>query len=184
MNLESIGRNIRYYRQAAGLSQKQLSEKIETTWEMISRYETGKSSPMRRIMRISEALRAPLDSLLSDDMITDQKHHYQFNSIPLIEKAFSNITQALEQTKTYYTAPDWIVRSPGKPFALSSDLLHIETSHITPNGILYAIREKPSASNDIVIIQRDNVVVVTQYSSALSAKKVLATVIAFEKRFR
>lgn len=184
MNLKSIGRNIRYYRQAAGLSQKQLSEKIDTTWEMVSRYETGKSSPMRQIFHISDALCAPLDILLSEGLVTEQNGNYRFNDVPLIEKPFTSITQALEMTKTYYTAPDWIVRASGKPFAISTDILVLETSHISPNGILYAIREKPSATNDIVIIQRGDEIIATQYSSALSSKKVLATVIAFEKRFR
>lgn len=153
MNPDSIGLQIKYYRQISGLTQKQLAEKIGTTWEMVSRYETGKSSPLRRIFDIADSLKISVETLLSNNTLSDTKKNYQFNSVPLIEKPFSDLIKAIENSKVYYTAPDWIVRSPGKPFAISTEVLIVETGHISRNGILYAVREKPSTLNDLVILQ-------------------------------
>lgn len=184
MNPEHIGLQIKYYRQITGLTQKQLAEKIGTTWEMVSRYETGKSLPFRRILEIADSLKVPVGTLISDNAVGEKKAAYNFNSVPLVDKPFIDIKKAIENTKTYYNAPDWVARSSGKPFAISTEILVVETGHISKNGILYAVREKPSSYNDLIILHRGKEVVVTQYGSATSAHKICATVIAYEKRFR
>lgn len=184
MNLKRIGLNIKYFRQSAGLSQKELADKIETSWEMVSRYETGKSSPMRRIMSIAEALGVSLDTLFAENSLSESKQTYHSNSIPLLDKQFSNISEALRTTKSYYTAPDWVVGAHAKPFAVASDIVHLETAQISANGIIYAVREKPSSSKDIILIQKGPKIIATTYSSSLSAQKILGVVIGFEKRFR
>ena len=179
-----MGLNIKYFRQTAGLTQKQLADKIDTTWEMVSRYETGKSSPLRRAQAIADALHITLDTLFAESTISEKPSGYRTNSVPLLEKTFSNITSALQSTKIYYTAPDWIVGTYTKPFAISSDIVKIETSQISENGILFVIRDKPSFSKDIAIIQKGNDIAVTQFSSAHASYKTIGTVVAFEKRFR
>jgi len=59
-----IGRNISRLRQDAGLTQQELAEKVGVTWEMISRYERGESSPMSKIEKITEALNVSSNELL------------------------------------------------------------------------------------------------------------------------
>lgn len=56
MTFAQIGKIIRKHRQERGFSQQVLTEKIGVTWEMISRYERGRSSPLQKILEISEAL--------------------------------------------------------------------------------------------------------------------------------
>lgn len=56
MTFAQIGKLIRKYRQERNFSQQTLAEKIGVTWEMISRYERGRSSPLQKILEISDAL--------------------------------------------------------------------------------------------------------------------------------
>ncbi len=179
-----MGRNIKYYRQSIGLTQKELADIIGTTWEMVSRYETGKSSPYRRIEQLADALHVPIERIINDNTLTESSTPYRFNSIPFINKPFIDLVRAITETKEFYTAPDWIAHFPGKPFAINVELLDLETSHLASKGVVYAIRDKPSSFADIIIYPKGNRVAAVQYGSAGSIHKVLATVLAFEKRFR
>ena len=60
MNDKIIGIQIKKARAEAQLSQTELGKKIGVTWEMISRYENGKSSPRKNLEKISKALGRPI----------------------------------------------------------------------------------------------------------------------------
>lgn len=57
----SIGARIRHFRELAGLSQLQLSEKVQCEPSTLAHYETGKNLvSMTKLIRISEVLKVEL----------------------------------------------------------------------------------------------------------------------------
>ena len=52
-----IGIQIKKARAEAQLTQSDLGGKIGVTWEMISRYENGQSSPRKNLEKISKVLK-------------------------------------------------------------------------------------------------------------------------------
>ncbi|MBN1618505.1 helix-turn-helix transcriptional regulator [Candidatus Dojkabacteria bacterium] len=188
MDLRTLGLKIKHFRQSKGLTQKQLSEEINTTWEMISRYETGKSSPLNKIFEISKALEVPIHIIMQDNQLSENFHQNQYqyerNLIPFVNKEFKDIKKSIDDTKEYYTAPDWIIKKFMKPFAISCELLIIETTKIEKEGILMATLEQSDSQNDLVIIEENNNYSVINVKSIRIGQKVAATVIAWEKRFK
>lgn len=68
MNKNYIGENIKVYRERKKMTQRDLGEKIGKTWEMISRYERGVSSPFKQIDSLADALDTnPSDLLKKSD---------------------------------------------------------------------------------------------------------------------
>jgi transcriptional regulator with XRE-family HTH domain len=185
MDSKDIGLKIKYIRQSQGLTQKDLAEKIGTTWEMVSRYETGKSSPLGRIDKIADALNTNIAKLLADNIIAQEEASYTSNVIPLINKSFRDIHKVLKETKVYYNAPSWIMQKYLQPFCVDTSIIEIQTTQIGKNGILFAVQEKPEISNDIVIARQSsgNLIAATQ-QNLKTKQKPIATVIAWEKRFR
>ncbi len=184
MNPNRIGLQIKYHRQATGQTQKDLAEKIGTTWEMVSRYETGKSSPLRKLPQIAEALGVDMATLLTEQTITDMPLTYSRNTIPFIDKVFTDLHKALDATKNFYVAPDWIVQTCLRPFAVDAKILDIKSSKIKAPGIIFVSFEKPNSSQDLVVVQSGNKVSLLPYGMRATKDKVLGTVVAWEQRFR
>jgi len=183
MDKKDIGLKIKHIRQTKGLTQKQLAEKIGTTWEMISRYETGKSSSLGRIDLIADALGTPVYKFLQTSLIEEDGQHYNKNMVPFINKPFTDIHKALESTKSYYVAPDWIAQKFLNPFAVDTELIVFKTTQIEKNGILFATQERPRSERDIVIaISQDGQITAVSKGTLKSHHKPIATVIAWEKR--
>ncbi len=183
MDYKNIGLRIKHFRQIQGITQKALADKIGTTWEMVSRYETGKSSPLSRIDAIAQTLGISVTRLLAGEVVAEETATYSRNLIPLLNEKFANLTEAINRAKTYYSAPDWIIQKYARPFAIESDLLKINTTQVEKNGILFATQEFPQSSNDLVLSLKDKALTLTTYSRLAKNEKPLATVIAWEKRF-
>lgn len=68
MNFETIGLNIRHFREGMGLSQADVSEFLAVTREQISYYETGRRNiPLTLLERLTELFGVELSDLLSED---------------------------------------------------------------------------------------------------------------------
>lgn len=65
------GGQIRKYRDALGLSQEELAEKIFVTRQSVSNWENGKTYPdLQSLLRLSELFRLSLDELIKGDIET------------------------------------------------------------------------------------------------------------------
>ena len=76
MNLKEIGRRIRHYRLLRGLTQEELAKKIGVSWEMVSRYENGRSDPTNRIVFIANALNTSPNILLGLQVLKEDIKSY------------------------------------------------------------------------------------------------------------
>lgn len=182
MDFHTIGLQIKHARITAGITQKELADKIGTTWEMVSRYETGKSSPLRKIGDIASALHVPVTRLLQEPSVAEPGIPYTANTIPLIQKPFTKVKDALKETKLYYTAPDWIIHTATNPFALDATNVHMQTTHLSPNGILFISQERPVSRKEIVVIQEKDELTALPYSSVAPRATIVGVVKAWEKR--
>jgi transcriptional regulator with XRE-family HTH domain len=60
----TVGRNIRFYRLAARLSQEEVGDKIEVTFQLVQKYEKGTNRVgASRLSQIGAALGVPLVKL-------------------------------------------------------------------------------------------------------------------------
>jgi len=93
-----VGRNVRVYRLAKGLSQTQLGEQLGVTFQQVQKYENGTNRiGSGRLMQISKALEVPITAFFEGaDKPQQGKHASVFDrlaepqSFRLIE-AFSEI---------------------------------------------------------------------------------------------
>jgi len=71
MNPRHIGERIRYYRTDRGLTQNQLAEKINVSFQQIQKYENGHTNiSVNRLMQLAEALKiSPSSLILSDEKL-------------------------------------------------------------------------------------------------------------------
>ena len=65
MTTETLGERIRAARQAAGLSQEKLAERLGLTRQAVTKWETGQSAPStENLLRLAEVLGVPVTALL------------------------------------------------------------------------------------------------------------------------
>lgn len=87
MDSQTIGNRIKNFRKEKGLSQKDLASMVGVTWEMVSRYERGRSSPLLKIIPIAKALSVPTEALLAeyeDKELADKVMYYSERMVPLL----------------------------------------------------------------------------------------------------
>lgn len=184
MKQKSVGRNIRYYRNKLNLTQQELADKIGLTWEMISRYEHGKSSPMERIDELAKALEISSIDLMSS-LEKDGSTEKGFNEIPLFVKPAKDSSYISENTDLFYPAPTWMVKRDKNLFAVSADIIEIKTVRLDKVGIFFiAPSPKPKITNFVLAIANEKLLLDTlENVNKLEAPTILGTLIAQELRF-
>lgn len=65
MKDKEIGLQIKKARLESGLSQEEVATKIGVTWEMISRYENGRTSSLKHLRKLGEVLDKPINFFIS-----------------------------------------------------------------------------------------------------------------------
>jgi len=160
MNNKEIGENIKIYRNKRDLTQQALAEKVGVSWEMISRYERGVSSPMQKIDNISKALSVKPKNLLEPygSIKNNSRRLPLFTSIP------SNFIFTKETAKYYYPCPDWIYELDNNCFALDSSIVDSKTFDIKGNGVLFVVDKEVSGSSVYLIKEENKLIAVKEYS--------------------
>lgn len=74
LDYKEIGRNIRYYRQKAGLKQNRLSDMIDVSPQHVSHIESGVHLSLSVLVKIANALNVGTDCLLGNNL---KKTHEQ-----------------------------------------------------------------------------------------------------------
>jgi len=173
---KSVGHKIKYYRNKNDLTQQELADKIGVTWEMISRYERGSTSPMRRIHDISKALGITTYQLLdSNDISTEHERamNYYSNFIPLFTSLPSNRDFHPTNTAYSYSAPRWILRQDEKSFAITTSIVNVISIQLKENGILYISPNTVPENNTLVLYwSNTNLIAGTQKDITIDNKPV------------
>lgn len=174
MNNNYIGENIKIYRERQNLTQQQLADRIGKTWEMISRYERGVSSPLNQLESLAKALNTTPADLLND--ITDGNIKKNFSRVPLFTTIPNDFVFIKSNTYIYYNAPDWILSVDSEAFAV--DMGIIDKS----KGIVYISPNSEININDMILIREDNVLKIENLKT-FKGLNMLGKVLAQEVRY-
>lgn len=174
MQYEKVGQKIKDYRKKKRLTQQTLADRVGVTWEMISRYERGASSPFSRLDKISEALQIEPHQLLQNDNNTSPSTVF---TVPLFKTIPQNNDFKALNTNLIYTAPQWIKEMGEYVYAVDTRILKVNTLDIRNNGILFACSSIISSNG--VFLEHDNGVIRVTNNST----NAFAQVIAQEVRF-
>lgn len=107
----SIGKNIKNARKKAGLTQKELAEKMGSTQQNLAQYESGKRNPkLETLNKIAEALKIPV-SLLTDSLDSYEKG--EILKLDLIE-LIKNLNLEINDITSEQTLEDAVIQSAEK----------------------------------------------------------------------
>ncbi|HOU75515.1 MAG TPA: helix-turn-helix transcriptional regulator [Candidatus Dojkabacteria bacterium] len=161
MEKNSIGHNIRIARTIAGLSQRELADKLGVTWEMISRYETNKVNALGRIVQIAQILNVPTTFLLgeSSKMLNDTQVEFQTQSenlIPFITTPKKSLRkQNRKEIAVYPVSSKKINAKYRNYFAISSsDIDSFDDIEIPKGGVLVFAEASKYKPNDTLLFSQ------------------------------
>jgi len=84
MDQEGIGKKIKQFRNKRNLTQSELAERINVSYQQIQKYERGKTRiSVQRLISITEALDIPINSFFRNDnslIISDKGDPYVINN--------------------------------------------------------------------------------------------------------
>lgn len=194
MNLLQIGKVIKRLRVERGYSQQELAEKVGVTWEMISRYERGKSSPLQKILEIAESLNVPAGVFFmefdsSSPELHDSSPVYHTNNtlVPLIKELplhGDSILSAIQRTPYFFSPSLPAVHTYGKDslFALDmSDVNNLTVSEDFPErkGILLCVVTSIAAEGNIYLSFASGKYSIAPYSANANVGKVIAQIVEY-----
>lgn len=185
MKYSNIGLKIREKRNKQGLTQQQLADSIGVTWEMVSRYERGDSSPLNRIEALAKALEtSPLELLQeyyesSDSVMLDS----MINNIPLFTQVPTTLLFTKENTTNFYNAPIWVTQRDKEAFAVEYSAITSRTPRITEGSIVYISPNSTPVEDSIVLFKENGSLICDLFSKVKRSESVIGVVIAKEVRF-
>lgn len=197
MNDIKIGEQIKQARSEAQLTQSELGEKIGVTWEMISRYENGKSSPRKNLEGIATALGKPIQYFfgieeesigeeikkLTHLLETKGQEIESVGTVPYIENIGEfTLKKALMYTKQTYHCPSWIYTRFKKVFALKLDSVESDVVSVRKGDIGYFAMDIKPRINDGVLVYRNGSLEIVKKKRG-QQDKTLAVLLAVEKRY-
>lgn len=197
MNDKKIGIQIKKARAEAQLTQSQLGTKIGVTWEMISRYENGKSSPHKNLEKIAKALGKPIQYFfgVEEEPISEriekladllQKKGAELQKaaeVPFVEslEAFA-LPKALKLTNQTYSCPGWILARFKKVFAYKLDEVSSDVVSVGRGDIAFFSQSLKPKLGNYVLVKEGKLFRIEKYSKSLR-RKVYAVLLAVEKRY-
>jgi transcriptional regulator with XRE-family HTH domain len=181
MNKNYIGENIRIYRERNNMTQKDLGDKIGKTWEMVSRYERGVSSPFKQIDSLADALNVDSSELLKKP---SENKNYLLNRVPLFTTIPENMDFLNTKAYEYYTAPDWMLDRDLQCFVIDSKLIDIRDNRLDDDGYLFISPNlKNEAKQDDLVLKIDDDQLVASKRFNSKEDTLVGKVLAQEVRF-
>lgn len=181
MNKNYVGENIRIYRERKKLTQRELGDKIGKTWEMVSRYERGVSSPFNQIDSLADALNVDSSDLLKKP---NENKEYLVNRVPLFKFVPEDMDFVNTKTYEYYTAPDWMLNEDIECFVIDSELVEIGSESLKNNGYFFispGSREKIKGDEIVLKKGKNKLIIDKRFNSKES--DLIGKVLAQEVRF-
>jgi transcriptional regulator with XRE-family HTH domain len=177
MNKNYIGENIRLYRERKNITQRELADRIGKTWEMISRYERGVSSPLNQMDNIANALNVDVTDLLKDH--TKKGNEYSFNRVPLFNKIPNDLDFINTKSYIYYVVPDWILDVDRNCFVVDTQIIDIHIDELDRKGYLYISPSSIIDPEDIVL-EREKDKIVLRRAKRSNSKNIIGKVLSQE----
>lgn len=192
MTDKEIGEIIRDQRQKKNLSQVELARKVGVTWEMISRYERGKSSALNKLQELAFALEVPMGTFFGAvptfanfrDASAERLQSIFLPIISTIPTSKAELVRMLSQLEQgMYLYDDG---SAVEKFAIKlgpDSKIRIAAGVLLPRGILVCtLATEELDEHSLVLTVVNNLVQVTQYTPESKAN-VLAKVVEWVVKF-
>lgn len=157
MEYRDMGDNIRNYRRRLKLTQEELGERVGVTWEMISRYERGQSSPINKLGKIAKALGVSVTELIDDSKGFG-------SSIPLFVKIPKDFSFERRNSTIFYTCPQWLYRLDPDVFAIDTDLVNKKDFIPEKEGYIFISPNSIVEEEDLVLVEEDKELKLEEYS--------------------
>ncbi len=200
MQFKDIGRRIREIRRIKGMTQKELAKKLGVSWEMISRYENGKSNPLGRIFSIARALGVDPTALLQDSysarQISDSALSKGLSApIPLITELPGDLRSEPQLKRLVATTPfyfNWLnVPDLDNHFALMLSGLGeklINRTHVPwtrPTiGVFQFVKKTDSESTFLCVTAQGKLAVGKLGSGEIPLARLVVLIVDFADRLR
>ncbi|MBD3280212.1 helix-turn-helix domain-containing protein [Candidatus Dojkabacteria bacterium] len=198
-NNSIIGLQIRKARLEKGFSQDELGDKIGVTWEMISRYENGRSSPSRHVDKLAKALGKSVGYLYGQDIdpikenvekiasaLREQGIGYEKKSSEVVlvdDISVLGFERSIKLSRKYYGAPDWLLEKYGNMFALRLNSVLPDELDTNEGDIgFFGVDLKPM-KGDMVLVHQGKNYRLKKYKKDMKGE-ILAVLLVQEKRFR
>ncbi|MBU0976732.1 MAG: helix-turn-helix transcriptional regulator [Patescibacteria group bacterium] len=197
MSEKIIGKQIRKARMERQLTQSDLGKKIGVTWEMISRYENGKSSSRKNLEKIAKVLSKPIQfffgveeapitdeiARLSNLLESKRSELIRNTDVPLLESLGEfSLDDAVKLTHQRYTCPSWIRSSFRDIFAFKLDEVESDVVSAGVNDIGFFTSALGPLSGSYILLTRNGRLSIEKYSKGLEGK-VIGTLLAIERRY-
>ncbi len=161
------------------MTQRDLGEKIGKTWEMISRYERGVSSPFKQIDSLADALDTDSSDLLKKP---NENKQYVLNRVPLFKSLPKDMDFRKSKPYEYYTAPDWMLDQDIDCFVIDGKLINIKNDSLEKGGYIFIAPNLDTKGEDIVLKRnKDELVIDKRFNSR--EDDIVGKVLAQEIRF-
>ena len=156
MEYRDIGENIRKYRNRLNLTQDELADKVGVTWEMISRYERGQSSPMNKLDKISDSLGISISDLISKD----ETNYYE---IPLFTRIPKDFIFSKENTTLYYSCPKWLIKIDPGVFSIDLNIVDKSKYRYSDTGYLFISPNVEIKDSELVLVINNNLLKIEKF---------------------
>lgn len=190
MNDIEIGKRIRILRKKRALSQQELADKVGVTWEMISRYERGKSSALNKVQDLAVALEVSLSALIGNEpsIVKDSKIIDE-SFVPLLTSIPSSRTDLIAYLQEQMNGVKvYGVSNESRTFALElgeQSKVRINIRSIFPNGLLICSLDVDHLEEKNIIVAANNgLVSIEEYSensNQIPMAKVLQWIVRLSK---
>lgn len=204
VNDKAIGLQLKKARLESGLSQEEVATKLGLTWEMISRYENGRSSSMKHLHRLAEIFEKPLGYFITtkedeyetfdvNDIVQKLKdagigyNKALRNVVKLVEKlSGKGIDQDALESEDYYEVSSYLTERFPNLFALKLKEIEISAEvspKFTDNEIgLFAPNLEPNKEDLVIGYDGISYKLMLHDPDGLFAS--LATLVQTERRLR
>lgn len=193
MNNKEIGARIRRERIKKGWSQQQLAKRVGVTWEMISRYERGVSSPLKQLFPIAEALELNPNTLFGvktdlGNFADGSAEYLSTRFIPIlsvIPVSSFDLVQMLQTTDAGMRLFDDGQQIEKFGIKLGPDSkIRVASSMLLPRGTLVCTLSLIEVSEkSLVLVSKQGLVSVEQYNPRDEKATVLAKVLEWVVKF-
>ncbi len=200
MTDKEIGVQIKKARQELGLSQEQLGTKLGVTWEMISRYENGRSSARKYLVQLAQVLEKPVSYFFGvydnksnidtkklietiKDEIKGTNISYNGKVLIIDDLSILGFEKSLKFAQKYYTAPDWIVEKYKNVFALRLDEINLIGLEKNTGDVGFFVTDVVPQKGDYVLVDENGRYSICPHDSKKS-HNILAILLVQEKRYR
>lgn len=181
----------------AQLTQAELGKKIGVSWEMISRYENGKSSARQNLELLADVLGKPIQYFfgVEDVPLTEEiqkltkllkekgKEFEKRGTVPMVGALSEfGLEKALDLTNQSYFCPSWIYANFQNIFALRMNEVDSKVVTAGVDDVGYFTKGKKPEPGNFVLVKREGEYWVEKYSKSEKLTP-LAILIAIEKRY-